>query len=166
MQEEFRGFFRIIFGGGNAELVLVRPAAVQKNDPSEFSDLYAAEEEKEEAGIEISVGIPRKRIRGLAMLSGGERALIAIAFLFAVAAVNPPPFLILDETDAAFDEANSRKYGAILRELARRTQLILITHNRETMKTADVLYGITTGDDGASRLLSIKFAEAEGYASR
>ena len=100
------------------------------------------------------------------MLSGGERALTSIALLFAIAAVNPPPFLILDETDAALDEHNSQRYGAILIELAKRTQLIVITHNRETMKSAGVLYGITMGDDGVSRLLSLKLEEAETYTSR
>ncbi|TSD03630.1 MAG: chromosome segregation protein, partial [Parcubacteria group bacterium Greene0714_36] len=99
-------------------------------------------------------------------LSGGERALTAIALLFAITAVNPPPFLILDETDAALDEANSQRYTAILKELATHTQLVVVTHNRETMKGAGVLYGVTMGDDGVSRLLSLKLEEAEEYTNR
>ncbi len=100
------------------------------------------------------------------MLSGGERALTSIALLFAITAVNPPPFLVLDETDAALDEANSRRYAAILRELSKKTQLIIVTHNRETMKQSGILYGVTMGDDGISKLLSLKLEEAEAYTNR
>ena len=94
------------------------------------------------------------------MLSGGERALTSIALLFAISQVNPPPFIILDETDAALDEANSRKYGDMIANLAKFSQLILITHNRETMSRAGVLYGITMASGGNSKLLSIQFDEA------
>jgi chromosome segregation protein len=121
------------------------------------------EEDKEEEGpegLEIDVSLPRKKVKGLMMLSGGERALTSIALLFAVSQVNPPPFIVLDETDAALDEANSRKYGDMIEDLSKRSQLILITHNRETMSRAGVLYGITMGSDGASKLLSIAFEEA------
>ena len=78
--------------------------------------------------------------------------------------VNPPPFLILDETDAALDEANSKKYSDMIERLAKDSQLIVITHNRETMSRAGILYGVTMGRDGISKLLSIKFEEAEGWA--
>ena len=81
--------------------------------------------------------------------------------MFAITLVNPPPFLILDETDAALDESNSEKYGALLAKLQGRTQFIIITHNRETMTRAGVLYGVTAGSDGASRVLSVKIGEAE-----
>ena len=84
------------------------------------------------------------------MLSGGERALTSIALLFAISAVNPPPFIILDETDAALDEANSKKYGDMISELSTYSQLILITHNSETMARAGVIYGVTMGADGVS----------------
>ncbi|MDP3729245.1 MAG: AAA family ATPase [bacterium] len=159
IKDEFNKFFRIIFGGGKASLQLIKPA--RKIDEDEVG----IEEEKEE-GLEISVDLPSKRIKGLAMLSGGERALTSIALLFAITAINPPPFLILDETDAALDEANTQRYAAILKELSDKTQLIIVTHNRETMKSAGVLYGITMGDDGASKLLSIRLEEAESYTSR
>ena len=99
------------------------------------------------------------------MLSGGERSLVAISLLFAMSQVNPPPFLILDETDAALDEANSQKYALMLKSLGEKTQLIVITHNRETMRQADIIYGITMGSDGISKLLSIKFAEFSGQVA-
>ena len=116
------------------------------------------------SGIEIKINLPKKRIRALEMLSGGERALTSIALLFAMSQVNPPPFLILDETDAALDEANSCKYGDMVESLAKHSQLILITHNRETMSRAQVIYGITMGADGISRLLSIKLDDATAFA--
>ena len=98
------------------------------------------------------------------MLSGGERALTSIALLFAISEVNAPPFIILDETDAALDESNSRKYGDLVENLSKNSQLIVITHNRETMSRAGILYGVTMGGDGVSKLLSIKFDEAVAVA--
>ncbi|MDO8600214.1 MAG: AAA family ATPase [bacterium] len=168
IRDEFHNYFRIIFGGGAAKLKLAtheRRIAVPEED--EFID-EAAEEagEATEEGIEIEVDLPKKRIKSLSMLSGGERALTSIALLFAITAVNPPPFLVLDETDAALDEANSKRYAAILRELSKKTQLIIVTHNRETMKQSGILYGVTMGDDGISKLLSLKLEEAEVYTNR
>jgi chromosome segregation protein len=113
-----------------------------------------------EEGLDIEVNLPKKKIKGLMMLSGGERALTSIALLFAISQVNPPPFIILDETDEALDEANSKKYGDMIAELSKYSQLILITHNRETMARAGTIYGVTMGMDGVSRLLSIQFDEA------
>ena len=98
------------------------------------------------------------------MLSGGERALTSIALLFAMSQVQPPPFIILDETDAALDEANSRKYGDMLDNLSKHSQLIVVTHNRETMSRAGILYGVTMGNDAVSKLLSVKFDEATEFA--
>ena len=121
------------------------------------------EEEKEikyEEGIDIEISLPHKKIKGLMMLSGGERALTSIALLFAMSQVNPPPFVILDETDAALDEANSRKYGDMVESLSKSSELIVITHNRETMSRAGVLYGVTMGKDSLSKLLSISFTDA------
>ena len=129
------------------------------DDESSFAE---ATEDKE--GIDINVNLPQKKIKGLMMLSGGERALTSIALLFAVSQVNPPPFIILDETDAALDEANSRKYGDMIENLSKLSQLILITHNRETMSRAGILYGVTMGSEGFSKLLSIKFDEAVAVA--
>ncbi len=164
IKTEFHRYFRAIFGGGTgvlAYLPLKKAGSAEEDETGETENGA-----KEEYGIDIDVDLPRKRIKGLAMLSGGERALVSIALLFAISAVNPPPFLVLDETDAALDEANSRKYGAILKELSRKTQLILITHNRETMQQAGILYGVTMGEDGISKILSLKLEEAESYGNR
>lgn len=172
IKDEFHNYFRIIFGGGRASLAVVKipiRGMREEAEEKEFDDVGEEPELPEGAyyeGIEMVVDLPRKRIKGLSMLSGGERALTSIALLFAITAVNPPPFLILDETDAALDEANSQRYSAILKELAKKTQLILVTHNRETMKCANILYGVTMGDDGVSKLLSLKFEEAEAFTNR
>ncbi len=163
INREFNMYFGIIFGGGEAVLQMTNDKFQISNEENE---IHEEREQKVEEGIEIEVNLPRKRIKSLAMLSGGERALASVALLFAIAAVNPPPFMILDETDAALDEANSQRYGAMLAELAKRTQLIVVTHNRETMKSAGALYGITMDDDGVSRLLSLKLEEAETYTNR
>ncbi len=163
IKEEFHNYFRIIFGGGRAALQLVD---VPVRGGQEEDDNLEEKSRLTEPGIEISLDLPQKRIKGLAMLSGGERALTSIALLFSITAVNPPPFLILDETDAALDEANSQRYAAILKELAQRTQLILVTHNRETMKSASILYGVTMGNEGVSKLLSLKLEEAEAFTNR
>ena len=93
------------------------------------------------------------------MLSGGERALTAIALICAIISANPSPFVVLDEVDAALDEANSERLAKILDDLSHKTQFIVITHNRASMRRASVLYGITMQDDGASKLLSIKLEE-------
>ncbi len=164
IKEEFHNFFRIIFGGGRATLDLMQ--VHERGKESEEGEAETGDTQQMDIGVDISVDLPRKRIRGLAMLSGGERALTSIALLFAITAVNPPPFLILDETDAALDEANSQRYSAIIGELAKKTQLLLITHNRETMKSASILYGVTMGQDGVSKLLSLKLDQAEVYTNR
>jgi chromosome segregation ATPase len=160
---EFNTFFVLMFGGGSAKLNRVKPKLPKK---IEDDDLLASplEEEVEEGegeeGIELDVKLPNKKVSGLDMLSGGERALTSIALIFAMSQVNPPLFVILDETDAALDEANSRRYGDMISALAEKSQLILITHNRETMSRAGVLYGVTMAGDGVSKLLSVKFDEA------
>jgi chromosome segregation protein len=169
INQEFQKFFAVLFGGGTGNLELLKPIKKKENLSLEVDDEEIAMEMEEEssdgkAGIEINVSLPRKKIKGLAMLSGGERALTSIALLFAMSQVNPPPFLILDETDAALDEANSRKYADMIENLSKYSQLILITHNRETMSRAGILYGVTMGADSVSRLISIKFDEAEQYA--
>jgi chromosome segregation protein len=165
---QFQTFFALMFGGGNAGLNVVREKKRKRRADTDLGlddempeNLEEESEEEEGAeGIEISVNLPRKKVKSLMMLSGGERALTSIALLFAVSQVNPPPFIILDETDAALDEANSKKYGDMILNLSQYSQLILITHNRETMSRAGILYGVTMGNDGASKLLSIQFDEA------
>jgi chromosome segregation protein len=165
---QFNDFFGKMFGGGTAKLSVIREIKKKRKDTDlailEEENMDNApqgdEEEESEEGIDIEVNLPKKKIKGLMMLSGGERALTSIALLFAMSQVNPPPFIILDETDAALDEANSKKYGDMIAELSKYSQLILVTHNRETMSRAGIIYGVTMGSDGVSKLLSIQFEEA------
>lgn len=169
INKQFQEFFAVMFGGGSAFLSLVtqKPRKKKKSDDEEvdLGEVLDEDEEKNfEQGIDINVKLPQKKITALGMLSGGERSLTSIALLFAMSQVNPPPFLVLDETDAALDEANSRRYGDMIEKLAKYSQLIVVTHNRETMSRAQVLYGVTIGADGGSKLLSIKFNEAKEYA--
>jgi len=161
---QFNEFFSLMFGGGSAALTISKEKKRSKLMEVFLGEAPDDEEEHEESGVDVAVSLPRKRVQGLMMLSGGERALTSIALIFAMSQVNPPPFLILDETDAALDEANSRRYGDMIVSLAHKSQLILITHNRETMSRAGVLYGITMGSDGVSRILSVKFDEAAAVA--
>jgi chromosome segregation ATPase len=158
----FGEFFSLMFGGGGAKLVLeeLTIAASDEDDEDENTERDLLTGKLGKAGIEISVNLPKKRVQSLMQLSGGERALTSIALIFAMSQVNPPPFLILDETDAALDEANSRRYGDMIDNLAKKSQLIVISHNRETMSRAGILYGVTMGSDGISKLLSVKFEQA------
>lgn len=172
VSEQFDEFFRLMFGGGSAKLKIVqeRKRGLLARVFEHTDDNMGQEEEPEdehaetETGLEVEVGLPKKRIQSLLQLSGGERALTSIALIFAMSQVNPPPFLILDETDAALDEANSKRYGDMIENLAKKSQLILITHNRETMSRAGVLYGVTMGMDGVSKLLSVNFEDAVAVA--
>lgn len=154
--KEFNAFFSLMFGGGAAGLKMV--------ELKQRTDDEGEETGPRTEGVELEVTLPNKRVKGLEMLSGGERALTSIALIFAMSQVNPPPFIILDETDAALDEANSRRYGDMIEALAKKSQLVLITHNRETMSRAGILYGITMGGDGVSKILSVKFDEAAAVA--
>ncbi len=157
----FGEFFSLMFGGGGAKLVLEDIVEAGSEDEDEFGESEEPVRRRNvKPGIEISVNLPKKRVQSLMQLSGGERALTSIALIFAMSQVNPPPFLILDETDAALDEANSRRYGDMIESLSKKSQLIVITHNRETMSRAGILYGVTMGGDGISKLLSVKFEEA------
>ncbi|MFA6552649.1 MAG: AAA family ATPase [Candidatus Paceibacterota bacterium] len=179
INKQFQEFFVLMFGGGKASLLVGKAQKKRKvsdeealmsglgdsEDSENAENQYVEENEKpEEEGVEIEVNLPRKKIKGLMMLSGGERTLTSIALIFAVSQVNPPPFIILDETDAALDEANSRKYGDMIENLSKFSQLILITHNRETMSRAGIIYGVTMGSEGVSKLLSIQFEEAVAVA--
>ena len=164
---EFQEFFSLMFGGGHGSLSVIEIKKKKFSVVDEENEEEEIEDEEEnifEKGIEINVSLPHKKVKELHAFSGGERSLTSIALLFAMSQVNPPPFLVLDETDAALDEANSRKYGDMLEKLSKHSQLIVVTHNRETMSRAGVLYGITIGSDEASKLLSVKFEEATQIA--
>ncbi|MEA2654127.1 MAG: chromosome segregation protein [Chloroflexota bacterium] len=148
LETAFASRFEQLFGGGFARLSLTDP-----------SDLGAT-------GIEIVARPPGKKAQALAMLSGGERALTAVALLFAMLEVRPVPFCVLDEVDAALDEANIGRFADALRSLAGQTQFIVITHNRGTIEAADALYGVTVGDDSVSRVISLRLDEAQALAAR
>ncbi len=148
LETAFDARFQQLFGGGFARLSLTDP-----------TDLAAT-------GIEIVARPPGKKVQALAMLSGGERALTAVALLFAMLEVRPVPFCVLDEVDAALDEANVGRFSDALRSLADRTQFIVITHNRGTIEAADALYGVTVGDDSVSRVISLRLDEAQAIADR
>ncbi|XKT74421.1 MAG: AAA family ATPase [Patescibacteria group bacterium UBA2163] len=165
---EFSRFFGLMFDGGSAKLVFTketpRKARAIASDEFNQDNKDDNEEEQSVAGVDLALSVPQKRIKSLVMLSGGERALTSIALIFAMSSVNPPPFLVLDETDAALDEANSRRYGDMVSALSEKSQLLLITHNRETMSRAGILYGVTMGGDGVSKVLSVKLEEAVSVA--
>jgi chromosome segregation protein len=171
INDEFGKFFEVMFGGGTAKLKLAKrekrhavlgaeEVSSQAGEAGEVKDAVKIEAEEEPPevteGIEIEVKLPRKRINSLDVLSGGERSLVGIAALFALVSVSPPPFLVLDEIDAALDERNARRFSEMLNEFSKKTQFILVTHNRATMESADVLYGITLSDDGSSKAVSLK----------
>lgn len=147
LETAFERRFEQLFGGGMARLSLTDPA-----------DLGSS-------GIEIVARPPGKKAQALAMLSGGERALTAVALLFAMLEVRPVPFCVLDEVDAALDEANIGRFAEALRSLAHQTQFIVITHNRGTIEAADALYGVTVGTDSVSRVISLRLDEAQALAA-
>ncbi len=161
---EFNTYFRLMFAGGSAHLSLVsrkEATPILEGEQGTETAQEKVEEVQEkpretESGVEIHVTLPRKRITNLEMLSGGEKTLVSLAALFAMIAVSPPPFLVLDEIDAALDEENARRFAELITDFSKKTQFIIVTHNRATMEAADVLYGITMGEDGVSKVLSMK----------
>ncbi len=162
INKEFEKFFTVMFGGGSAKLKILKPKTVlpateEGGEAAEAATEMPAAEDRN--GIEIDIKLPRKKITSLDALSGGERSLVGIAAVFAMISVSPPPFLVLDEVDAPLDERNARRFGEMLREFSKHTQFIVITHNRATMESADVMYGVTLDEDGSSKIVSMKFAE-------
>ena len=141
IQSRFRDVFKEMFGGGNADLILTEPDNLL------------------ETGVDILARPPGKTLQNLSLLSGGERALTAISLLFAIIEVRPVPFCILDEVEAALDEANVIRYSNYLKKFSDKTQFIVITHRKGTMEGADVLYGITMQESGVSKLISVKLSE-------
>ena len=141
IQNQFRHVFKEMFGGGNADLILTDPTNLLHT------------------GIEIVARPPGKKMQNLSLLSGGERALTAISLLFSIIEVRPVPFCILDEVEAALDEANVIRYSNYLKRFSEKTQFIVITHRKGTMEGADVLYGITMQESGVSKLISVKLSE-------
>ncbi len=142
ISENFNEVFREMFGGGRAYLKL-----------SEEDDVL-------ESGIDIIAQPPGKNLQSMMLLSGGERALTAIAILFSILKMKPSPFCILDEIEAALDDANVLRFGDYLQRFSDDTQFIVITHRKGTMESADVLYGVTMQEAGVSKIVSVKFDEA------
>ena len=157
LNESFNHFFRHIFGGGQASLRLVQEKREgEKEKDNEALSPASAFSQEYSTGLEIIIRHTHKKIHHLSALSGGERSLVSLALLFAIIAVSPPPFVVLDEVEAALDEHNSRRFGLLLEELAKKTQFLVITHNRETMRHARLLYGVTMNEEGVSKLLSLR----------
>ena len=142
INEKFHYTFKMLFGGGHANLFL-----------SDENDIL-------NSGIELDVQPPGKVIKSLSLLSGGEKALVAIAIYMAILEVNPSPFCILDEIDSALDENNVVRFAKYTRNIIDRTQIIAITHKRGTMEEADVLYGVTMQEEGVSKVLRLSVDEA------
>lgn len=189
---KFEEYFKILFNGGTAKIVKVLTEELPENKKEEKSetnktdviepatenqlleDRFAANLKRIKylqkynatglAGIEILATPPGKKIKAITMLSGGERALTAIGLICAIISCNPAPFVVLDEVDASLDEANSERLAKILDDLSHKTQFIVITHNRASMRRANILYGVTMEESGVSKLLSIKLDEASAVA--
>jgi chromosome segregation protein len=184
INERFGEYFKKLFGGGRASLekIMLEVEDESETQSAESGDEISMEagskkkklgtqeselrtqQEYQYGGVEIVAVPPGKKISSLNTLSGGERAMTAIALICAIIASNPSPFVVLDEVDAALDESNSERFSAILEELSHHTQFIVVTHNRATMRRADVLYGVTMGDDSVSKMLSVKLEEGERWA--
>lgn len=142
VKQAFQHVFKSLFGGGRCDLVLTNPEDVLTS------------------GVEVMAEPPGKKLQNLTLLSGGERALTAIALLFAILQVRPVPFCVLDEVEAALDEANVGRFATFLRSFSTDTQFIVVTHRKKTMEEADVLYGVTMNDSGTSELVSVRLEEA------
>ncbi len=181
INEKFEQYFRILFNGGRAYLTVIKneeqkaEAAEEENaEEAAETDLGMRPEEKIVAkyekgasnivGIDIKATPPGKKLSSIQALSGGERSLTSIALLCSLLTCFPSPFVVLDEVDAALDDANTIRFGQILGTLSGQTQFLTITHNRETMAQANILYGVTMGDDGVSKLLSVKLEQAKAFA--
>jgi chromosome segregation protein len=159
VNERFQRHFTMLFSGGSARLELTAPRREASDDDEGDAPQTGLPRRASFGGVEVYVQIPGKKVQDLTLLSGGERALVSAALLFALLETNPPPFCLLDEVDAALDEANVVRFCEILKALAEQTQFIVITHNRVTMTHADTIYGVSMQGDSISRVLSMKLAE-------
>ena len=146
IKKNFAYTFQILFGGGRAEIELVTA-----EDPLE-------------SGIEIIAQPPGTKLRGITLLSGGQKTLTAVALLFALYLVKPSPFCLLDELDAPLDESNIHRFTNLLKQFVKESQFIIITHNKSTIAAADAIYGVTMQERGVSKTLSMRFDQKRGEA--
>jgi chromosome segregation protein len=148
VREHFRRLYGVLFEGGEADLILTDPENIL------------------ETGVDIVAQPPGKKLQSITLLSGGEKTLTAIALLFAFFMVKPSPFCMLDEADAALDDANIERFVALLREFQNKTQFLIVSHNKRTMEAADVIYGVTMEEKGISQLISVDFRKKVGGTER
>jgi len=146
VNERFQKVFPVLFGGGEARLILIE-------DP-----------EKSEMGIDIEAKPPGKKLQNVSLLSGGEKALTAVALIFSIFLVKPSPYCLLDEVDAPLDDANVMRFNDLVKEMAKRSQIIVVTHNKHTMKVNNKLYGVTMEEKGVSKMVSVTLDDAEVLA--
>ncbi|MBT4277693.1 AAA family ATPase [Candidatus Falkowbacteria bacterium] len=172
INKQFNKYFKTLFDGGEAKLIKnIINIPTEDSDENEEENNEEVKEksknkEKQEIGIDIQAAPHGKKLKDIHILSGGEKSLTSIALICAIISINPSPFVILDEVDAALDEANSIRFAKILKDLSHKTQFITISHNRATMEVAKVLYGITMQEKGVSKVLSIKLEDAKTNAAR
>ncbi|MEA2088371.1 MAG: chromosome segregation SMC family protein [Patescibacteria group bacterium] len=169
INKNFNKYFKILFNGGEAKLV---KNIIQKNKEDELDEkgetIKTDDDKKEqnEIDIEIQVAPVGKKLKDINIFSGGEKSLTSIALICAIISINPSPFVILDEVDASLDEANSVRFAKIIKNLSHKTQFIAITHNRTTMESARILYGITMQEKGVSKILSLNLEDAQETATK
>ncbi len=169
INQHFDKYFKVLFGGGEAKLIKnfiekTDPKEKEESDETEGGEVKKKKKKDFEIGIDIQIAPKGKKLRDINIFSGGERSLTSIALICAIISINPSPFVILDEVDAALDEANSVRFAKILEQLSSKTQFVAITHNREIMEVAKVLYGVTMQDDGISKVLSLNLEDAQAKA--
>lgn len=152
INENFKKVFKELFGGGRAELILVKPEETDEEGNEKVCDIL-------DAGVDIIAEPPGKSLKNLSLLSGGEKALTAIAILFAILKLKPMPFCLLDEIEAALDDANVGRFAKYLNRFSSETQFIVITHRKPTMELADRLYGVTMQEKGVSKIVSVKLSD-------
>tara|TARA_Y100000310_G_scaffold309495_1_gene353641 strand:- start:1890 stop:3644 length:1755 start_codon:yes stop_codon:yes gene_type:complete len=166
INEAFNTYFGLMFGGGRAKLKLTKESQeINEDIPVQEENKENEKDSEDTRGVDFEINIPRKKIKNLDMLSGGEKSLVSMAALFSLISISPPPFLVLDEIDAALDDENARRFSELLSKFSDKTQFIIVTHNKITMEKASILYGITMGEDGVSKVLSLRLEDAEKVAS-
>ncbi len=169
IRKEFDRYVKILFSGGNGDIHEIYGEQSEDEELAENIENGEVVEDKTKnkekilTGIDISINPPGKKIKNISSLSGGERTLTSIALICAILSYNPSPFVVLDEVEAALDEANTRRFAEIITELSAQSQFIIITHNRVTMHAADALYGVVMGNEGISKLLSVKLEEVPKF---